>query len=144
MPPAAPRASRSVTESLFRCVLQTRWHELDGSRVARPRVLMDWMEHARSMIPSDDPLHDGLDYGLARAIRLDTLTPVEGPVDVAVAVWVSHCGQTSYAIDHELTRRHDGRSSCGRGWSSFGWEPTAVPPPSTPNWWVECTVPRWT
>jgi len=94
--------------NLFRSVVQPRWHELDGSRVARPRVLMDWMEHARSTVPPDDVLHAAFNFGLARAVRLDTFAHVDAPVPVAVAVWMSHCGTTSYALDHELSRAEDG------------------------------------
>ena len=109
-----------MTENLFRCVLQPRWHELDGSRVARPRVLMDWMEHARSTVPEDDPVHHAFNYGLARAIRLDTFAPLEAPAPVSVAVWLSHCGTTSYTIDHELTRADDALLLArGRGLAYF-------------------------
>jgi acyl-CoA thioesterase FadM len=94
--------------NLFRSVVEPRWHEIDGSRVARPRVLMDWMEHARSLVPADDSLHAPLNFGLARSIRLDTFAPIDTPAPVAVAVWLSHCGTTSYAMDHELTRVGDG------------------------------------
>jgi acyl-CoA thioesterase FadM len=94
--------------NLFRSVVQPRWHEIDGSRVARPRVLMDWMEHARSLVPPDDSLHEPLNYGLARAVRLDTFANIDAPEPVAVAVWLSHCGKTSYAMDHELSRVGDG------------------------------------
>ncbi len=96
-----------MTQNLFSCLLQPRWHEFDGSRVPRPRVLMDWMEHARSTVPEDDPVHHAFNYGLARAIRLDTFAPLEAPAPVSVAVWLSHCGTTSYTIDHELTRADD-------------------------------------
>jgi acyl-CoA thioesterase FadM len=69
---------------------------------------MDWMEHARAAVPADNPLHEPLNYGLARAIRLDVLAPVDAPTEVAVTVWLSRCGRTSYAMDHELTRHDNG------------------------------------
>jgi len=65
--------------------VQPRWHEIDGSR-----VLIDWMEHARSLVPLDDSLHEALNFGLARAVRLDTFACIDAPargglgVDVAL------------------------------------------------------------
>lgn len=104
----SPAAADALAPTLFRSTLASRWHEIDGSRVARPRVLMDWMEHARAQIPVTDALHHALNHGLARAIRLELHEPLREPTDIAVAVWLSRCGTSSYAIEHELTRVVDG------------------------------------
>ncbi|MEZ4325607.1 MAG: hypothetical protein R3B40_10345 [Polyangiales bacterium] len=104
----SPADARPGAPTLFRSRLTSRWHEIDGSRVARPRVLMDFMEHARAQIPTHDAVHHALNHGLARAIRIELHAPLLEPADIDVAVWLSRCGTSSYAIEHELTRATDG------------------------------------
>jgi acyl-CoA thioesterase FadM len=101
---------------------------------------MDWMEHARSLVPADDSLHAPLNFGLARSIRLDTFAPIDTPAPVAVAVWLSHCGTTSYAMDHELTRVGDGAVVARARLVFVRMGADRRPAPVDPPWRAECTA----
>ena len=58
-------------------------------------------------MPLDDSLHEALNFGLARAVRVDTFACIDAPARGGLGVDVA-LREAPYAMDHELSRVSDG------------------------------------